>query len=218
MKKLMIALMICFGLQAFASDPSIFRDEETGFLMVVPGEMHESWSFNLYDVNLKLNAFLSTPECKCEEALQEEVSFDLDDECEEIGIEQSTEECSDEECDSDCEEMHFLVVGRVPTCICDNNSDLYVQIIEAMGENFPLGSEGVYWSGESRPTLAENANERIYLQITSEEDECEMGCDVHFYNRDNFLTFVITGVIGEGSEEQEAFTQGIVENVCFVQK
>jgi len=55
----MLALLTCFGITLFGSDASLFRDEDTGFVMQIPAEMKRTWNLSHSENGMELIVFQS---------------------------------------------------------------------------------------------------------------------------------------------------------------
>jgi len=55
----MISLFTCLGITLFAMEPTIFRDEDTGFVMKVPAGMQRTWNVSNSDNGIEIVVFQS---------------------------------------------------------------------------------------------------------------------------------------------------------------
>jgi len=62
MKTLMLALLTCFGITLFGSDATLFRDEDTGFVMQIPAEMKRTWNLTHSENGMEMIVFQSEEE------------------------------------------------------------------------------------------------------------------------------------------------------------
>ena len=59
MKALFLSLIACFTATVFASDTTLFRDEDAGFVMQVPSDMKRTWNLSNSENGIEMNVFQS---------------------------------------------------------------------------------------------------------------------------------------------------------------
>ncbi len=57
MRMLFLMFMTCFGVTLFASEGTIFRDEDTGFVMEIPAGMKRTWNISNSDNGMEITVF-----------------------------------------------------------------------------------------------------------------------------------------------------------------
>lgn len=57
MRTLLLALLTCFGITAFGSDTTLFRDEDTGFVMQIPDGVKRTWNLSHSENGIELIVF-----------------------------------------------------------------------------------------------------------------------------------------------------------------
>ena len=59
MKALFLTLIACFTMTLFASETTLFRDEDTGFVMEIPSDMNRTWNLSNSENGIEMNVFQS---------------------------------------------------------------------------------------------------------------------------------------------------------------
>lgn len=188
MKALFIALLLGCGIQLYASQSSLFCDDEVGLTVEIPAGLHRTWNLSNVQNGFEINMFNS----------QE----DLSPLCAIVFGKYSLENVSNE----DFYSIYPSIIQQLQQAFSEEDEDGCEEDVQFQIESLPS------------LILSENfVSERQRIHFFAEELEGEVCLDVHFFFHNGYICAIATGVYPNVSAERlDRFSSRVVNSIRFI--
>jgi len=187
MKTLWLSLILALGVNLFAQETSLFRDEDSGLVLEIPPGFKQTWNISNLETGLEMTVFNS-------DGRDTDVFMIMIGKLPLISLWSEPMEAFYPIIMSQIEEV--LSLGKI---YVDKDGVVF------QAETLPGYSSDCYFG------------KRIRMFLGSDEMFEELFMDVHFFIENQQACAVVTGVFPDADEEDlDAFSQSVLESVRFV--